>query len=76
MAGRISAGSIVNPKLREAKAYCEGRAAAYAGLTLGDNPHADTTSDDHAAWDAGFASHQGGAAEAPDSCADLPTAAP
>lgn len=73
MAGKVCKGDTTNPKLKESRAYCEGRAAAVAGALISTNPHADTASADHVAWDAGHASYNGGVGspEAQDCCADL-----
>jgi hypothetical protein len=59
------------PKLRESKAYCEGRAANAAGALLATNPH-PTWSTDHTAWDLGHASWELDPAAGPgqDCCAD------
>jgi hypothetical protein len=60
------------PRIRESRAYCEGRRAAVTGLALGDNPHPVATRD-HDLWDSGHASYNGGAGSAlpRDCCADL-----
>ena len=47
------------PYVRESRAYCEGREAAYGGAVLGDNPHPVGTRD-HDLWDSGHASYAGG----------------
>lgn len=76
MSGKVCKGDTENPKLRESRSYCEGRAAAIAGDLKTTNPHADTASDDHVAWDDGWDSHGGGTAWARDCCADLGSDAP
>lgn len=52
------AGAVHNRNLREARAYCEGRAANRGGEALSANPHPvgtpahDEWDDGHASWDA------------------------
>lgn len=73
MPGKLCNGTATDsPKLKESKAYCEGRKAAIDGDALGDNPHPVGESD-HDAWDAGHASYAGGVGTAlpRDCCADL-----
>ena len=73
MAGKICKGDTTNPKIRESRAYCEGRAAATGGALKTTNPHADTASDDHVAWDSGWDSYAAGVGTAlpQDCCADV-----
>jgi len=58
---------------RLSKAYCEGRAAASAGLLVGDNPH-PSGSGEYVSWDNGFDSWTADPATGPatgqDCCAD------
>ena len=75
MAGKEYAGSVATAKVKESRAYCEGRKAAIDGGTTGDNPH-PVGEMDHDAWDAGFASHGGGTAWDQDNCPDLGSDAP
>ena len=54
MPGKLCYGSTNNgyhPKL--SKAYCEGRAAAAAGILVGENPH--EASEAATAWSTGYA---------------------
>ncbi len=64
-------GTIEVPKLRESKAYCEGRAAAAAGALVGTNPFPATTPD-NLAWDRGWDSWGADPSTGPgqDCCAD------
>lgn len=59
------------PKLRESKAYCEGRHAAAGGALVTDNPFASGTAD-YVAWDNGWDSWSADPAAGPgqDCCAD------
>lgn len=63
MAGKICDGSTANPKIRESRAFCEGRAAR-AAAAVPVNPH-PADSADAAAWDRGVASK---VAADPDGC--------
>ena len=75
MPGKQYAGTTSTAKDKEARAYCEGRKVAIDGGLIGANPH-PVGSDDHDAWDAGFASVGGGAAWNRDNCPDLGSDAP
>lgn len=56
MAGQLCSGhKIKNAKVKNSKAYCEGRAGAKAGMGTSDNPHAEG-SDANEAWDDGIQS--------------------
>jgi len=75
MAGKDYAGATSTAKLKESRAYCEGRKAAIDGDLISTNPH-PVGEADHDAWDLGHASVGGGAAWAQDNCADLGSDAP
>jgi hypothetical protein len=53
MPGVLCKGDIETAKLKEARAFAEGMQAAVDDISS-VNPHADATSFDALAWDAGF----------------------
>ena len=59
MAGKLcNGGTLASGDTRRSRAYCEGMAYRQSGTAAGkpktDNPHTDTSSKDHVAWDAGW----------------------
>lgn len=62
MAGKLCSGSAMNnagaARISQSKAYCEAITYRASGTSVSKpktgNPHADTTSPDHVAWDAGW----------------------
>ena len=63
MPGKICDGSTNNPKIKESRAFCDGRAARAASATP-TNPHTAGTPEAEA-WDRGVASK---VAAEPDGC--------
>lgn len=70
MPGKLCNGTNNTVCIRESKAYCEGRAAAAAGVLVGSNPFAAGT-DNYVNWDNGWDSWAADPAAGPgqDCCA-------
>ena len=65
MSGKLCAGGAISqPKLRQSKAYCQGRAAAIAGDTIDQSPYDDRGDRaSNLAWYSGYYSAIEGAPE-------------
>ena len=60
MPGSLCNGTATDaPLVRESRAYCEGREAAYGGAADTTNPHSADTRD-NALWASGHASYAAG----------------
>lgn len=79
MSGNLSIPIIVQPTLKQSKAYAEGRSAKVKGLPtkvkgVWTNPHPPNSAD-WEAWELGYDTQKSsGSAKVRDHCADIPIA--